>query len=226
MLQSRKITIEERAKLDKQAKISEFYQLKDKYNELMQQYNAKTCEQIYQTSLGVRYLTHDPYCHRCSLMSQANSLHIMVHEWQLPTDNLEAQATVFELGIPHQFAEWRDVTFYFIHDVLSFKSFGECPDSSYPLDSYSGLSPWYTSEPSRVHLLSEAKPHLQTHRRQKSIAVSDVADVYLENGLVYHYFDRASGSFISPFNVRHPQTGHPHRQATSFLTQPPNLYTL
>ncbi|KAK2685062.1 hypothetical protein QWA68_016574 [Fusarium oxysporum] len=123
----------------------------------------------------------------------------MVHEWPLPTDNLEAQATVFELGIPHQFAEWRDVTFYFTHDVLSFKSFGERPDSSYPLDSYSGLSPWYTSEPSRVHLLSEAKPHLQTHRRQKSIAVSDVADVYLENGLVYHYFDRASGSFISPF---------------------------
>ncbi|KAF9769646.1 hypothetical protein IL306_012919 [Fusarium sp. DS 682] len=199
MLQGKKIMIEERAKLDKQAKISEFYQLKDRYNDLMQQYNATTCGQIYQTSLGVRYLTHDPYCHRCSLMSQANSLQIMAHEWPLPTDTLEAQATVFELGIPHQFAEWRDVTFYFIHDVLSFKSFGERPDSSYPLDSYSGLSPWCTSEPSRVHLLSEAKPHLQTHRRQKSIAVSDVADVYLDNGLVYRYHDRTSGSFISSF---------------------------
>ncbi|KAH7233986.1 uncharacterized protein BKA55DRAFT_695504 [Fusarium redolens] len=199
ILQSKKVSIEERAELDKQAKIKEFNHLKDRYNDLMQQYNTTTCREIYQTVLGVRYPIHDPCCHRCSLADQASSLQIMVHEWPLPTKTLEAQATVFELGIPHQFAEWRDVTFYFIHDVLSFKSFGERPDSSYPLDSYSGLSPWYNSDMSRVHLLSGAKPHLQTHRRHKYIAVSEVSDVYLDNGLVYRYFDRASGSFISPF---------------------------
>ncbi|KAH7245149.1 hypothetical protein BKA59DRAFT_418054, partial [Fusarium tricinctum] len=199
MLQNKKDMIEKRAELDKQAKIREFYQLKDRYDDLTRQYNAIICGQIYKTSLGVRYLEHDPYCRRCSLMNQANHLQIMVHEWPLPTDNLEAQATVFELDIPHQFAQWRDVTFYFIHDVLAFKSFGEHPSSSYSLDSYGGLYPWCSSEPSRVHLLSESKPHLQTHRRQKSIAISDVADVYLENGLIYHYHDRESGSFISSF---------------------------
>ncbi|KAG5659563.1 hypothetical protein KAF25_002122 [Fusarium avenaceum] len=198
-LQDKKIAIEKKAELDKQAKIREFYQLKDRYDDLTRQYSATTCGQIYKTSLGVSYPEHDPYCHRCSLMNQANGLKIMVHEWPLPTDNLEAQATVFELDIPHQFAQWRDVTFYFIHDVLAFKSLGEHPSSSYSLDSYDGLYPWYSSEPSRVHLLSESKPHVQTHRRQKSIAISDVADVYLENGLIYHYHDRESGTFTSPF---------------------------
>ncbi|KAF5986478.1 hypothetical protein FCOIX_1537 [Fusarium coicis] len=199
ILQNKKVSIEKRAELDKQAKIREFYQLKDKYNDLMQQYNTTVCGQIYQTSLGVTHPTHDPYCHRCSLRSQANNLQITVHEWPLPKDTIETQAVVFELGIPHQFAEWRDVTFYFIHDVLSFKSLGESPNSSYPLDLYGGLLPWCTSETSRVHLLSEAKPHLETHRRQKPIAVSDVTDVYLDNGLKYRYHDRTSGSFISSF---------------------------
>ncbi|GKU23028.1 unnamed protein product, partial [Fusarium langsethiae] len=199
MLQSKETMIEERAELDKQAKIREFYQLKGRYQDLMQQYNVTTCGYVYETTLGVRYLIHDPYCHRCPLKSQANNLKIMVHEWPLPTDTLKAQATVFELGIPYQFAEWRDITFYFIHDVLAFESFGECPDTFYSLDSYSALSPWRTSRPSRVHLLSEAKPHLETHRRENDISFSDVADAYVQNGLVYQYHDRTSGRFISPF---------------------------
>ncbi|KAF4447595.1 hypothetical protein F53441_8890 [Fusarium austroafricanum] len=184
-LQNKKKTIESKANLDKQAKIREFYQLKVKYNDLMKQYNATICGQIYETSMGVMYLTHDPSCHRCSLMRQANNLKIM--------------ATVFELEIPRQFAEWRDATFYLINDVLAFKSLGEPPESFYHLHSYSGLSRWCISGVTRVHLLSEAKPHLQTHRRQKSIATSDVTDVCLDNGLIYHYFDCISGRFTSPF---------------------------
>ncbi|KAH7464530.1 hypothetical protein FOMA001_g17535 [Fusarium oxysporum f. sp. matthiolae] len=125
ILQSKKASIEERAELDKQPKISEFNHLKERYNDLMQQYNTTVCQETYQTLLGVRYPIHDPYRPRCSLARRMNNLQIMVHEWPLPTDTLQAQATVFELGIPHQFAKWRDVTFYFIHDVLSFKSFGE-----------------------------------------------------------------------------------------------------
>ncbi|KAM0336155.1 hypothetical protein ACHAPQ_004430 [Fusarium lateritium] len=199
VLQKKKTMIEERAELDKQAKIREFHQLKSEYNDLIQRYNAATCGQIYQTSMGIMYPTHDRHCHRCSLMRRAKDLLIKVHEWPLPIDPLEAQATVFELGIPRQFAEWRDVTFYFIHDVLAFKSFGESPNSFHHLDSYSGLSLWCTSDRNRVHLLSEVKPHLQTHRCWKSIEVSDVADVYLDNGLVYHYFDRANENFISSF---------------------------
>ncbi|KAG4253839.1 hypothetical protein FPRO03_14239, partial [Fusarium proliferatum] len=198
-LQSKKLSIEERAELDKQAKISEFNHLKERYNDLMQQHGNTVCRETYKTMLGVRYPIHDPYCPRCSLSSQANNLQITVHEWPLPTDTLKAQATVFELGIPHQFAEWRDVTFYFIHDVLSFKSFGERPNSFYPLNSYSALSPWCSFEMSRVSLLSEAKPHLGTHRDRKSIALSEVVDVCLDNGLVYRYFDSATDSFICPF---------------------------
>lgn len=69
MLQNKKIMIEEKAELDKQAKINEFYQLKDKYNNLMRQCNTMTCGQIFETSLGVRYLKHDPFCCRCSLVN-------------------------------------------------------------------------------------------------------------------------------------------------------------
>ncbi|RBR20353.1 uncharacterized protein FIESC28_05317 [Fusarium coffeatum] len=199
MLQTKKQRIEEKAELHKQAKIEEFYQLKTRYNDLMQRYNSTPCRQVYVTELGVTFPTHDPHCNRCSLKDQANNLQITVHEWPLPTNNLQAQATVFELGIPQPFAEWRDVTYYMIHDVMSFKSFGQRPSLSYSLDSYSGLSAWCNSWPSRVHLLSETKPHLQTHRSRKSIAVSGVADVHVQNGLNYHYHDRDNSSFISPF---------------------------
>ncbi|CAG7558102.1 unnamed protein product [Fusarium equiseti] len=199
MLQGKKQRIEEKAELHKQAKIQEFNQLKTRYNDLMQKYNSTPCTQVYVTELGVRYPDHDPRCHRCSLRNQANNLQITVHEWPLPTNTLQAQATVFELGIPQPFAEWRDVTYYMIHDVFSFKSFGQRPSSSYSLDSYSGLVAWCTSERSRVHLLSETKPHVQTHRNRKSIAVSGVADVHVQNGLNYHYHDRDNSSFITPF---------------------------
>ncbi|RFN48648.1 hypothetical protein FIE12Z_7114 [Fusarium flagelliforme] len=196
ILQSKKQRIEEKAELHKQAKIQEFNQLKTRYKDLMQRYNSTACRQVYVTELD---LTHDPHCNRCSLRNQANKLQITVHEWPLPTNTLQAQATVFELGIPQSFAEWRDVTYYMIHDVISFKSFGDRPSSSYSLDSYSGLSAWCTSERSRVHLLSQTKSHLQTHRNRKSISVSGVEDVCVQNGLNYHYHDRDNGSFISPF---------------------------
>ena len=199
MLQSKKKRIEEKAELHKQAKIQEFYRLKTRYNDLIQQYNSTACRQIYVTEMGVRHPTHNPHCNLCSLKDQANNLQITVHEWPLPTNNLQAQATVFELEIPQPFAKWRDVTHYMIHDVIYFKAFGQRPSSSYSLDSYNGLSAWRNSWLSRVHLLSETKPHLQTHRNRKSIAVSDVTDVYVENGLNYHYHDRENGSFISPF---------------------------
>lgn len=200
MLQNKKSMIEKKAESDKEAKISEFRVIKGVYHDLMKKHNATTCRQVTRYDrYGDKYSTHDPYCSRCSLINQANNLQIVVHEWPLPSNTLQAEATVFELETPHQFSQWRDVTFYVIHEVLAFKSSGDHPRSSYPLDSYNGLSPWCASQGSRVHLLSETKPHLQTHRARISVGVSYETDVYVKNGLQYHYHDRASGSFISPF---------------------------
>ncbi|RGP77963.1 hypothetical protein FLONG3_3920 [Fusarium longipes] len=198
-LQRTKAFIEETAQQDKQAKIEEFYRLKDQYKDSKRRHDITLCGEIYEFVCGVGRLVHDPACHRCCLWRAANNLRIQVHEWPLPTDTLEAQAVVFELDVPQQFAAWRDVTFYFINDVLDFTSMGSRPSSSHPLDSYSGLSPWCTSVMSRVHLLSETKSHLVTHRSYKSISYSDVTDVCLENGLKYSFHDRASDRFIVAF---------------------------
>ncbi|KAM0540722.1 hypothetical protein ACHAPJ_013526 [Fusarium lateritium] len=200
ILKSKKEAIEQKAEKDKQAKIQEFYQLKDRYNALLRESDSQACGEVSRTDLGVTYLVHDPYCNRCSLKRQAANLDITVHEWPLPLDPFEAQAVVFELGVPNSFAAWRDLTFYFVHDVLGYESDGGRPESSYSLDSYNGLASWCSSSGNRVHLLSEAKPHLVTHRRTKSIAQSSVSDVCLNNGLVYQYFDRKESIFVSPFN--------------------------
>ncbi|KAF4967332.1 hypothetical protein FSARC_5098 [Fusarium sarcochroum] len=198
-LQSKKAEIERKAEQDKESKIKEFSQLKDQYDELVQRYESQACGQVSRTEMGVTYLEHDRFCRRCSLKSEAADMQIRVHEWPLPMNTREAQTVVFELGVPSPFAAWRDLTFYFINDVLGYRSDGRRPESSYPLDSYNALARWCTTSGNRVHLLSEAKPHLETHRRMRYISQITGSDVCLNNGLVYQYSDRRKDNFISPF---------------------------
>ncbi|RSL41729.1 hypothetical protein CEP54_015726 [Fusarium duplospermum] len=90
-----------------------------------------------------------------------------MHEWPLPQDDFEAQSTVFELSVPAVFSEWRDSTLYVINDVLlSEQSETPRPQSSHSLRDYPPLHEFFrTGRGYRVHLLSETKPNIITHRR-------------------------------------------------------------
>ncbi|KAJ3543984.1 hypothetical protein NM208_g3286 [Fusarium decemcellulare] len=200
--QEMKSQIDRDASEQRKAKIAEFRRLKEEYENLMAEHNEISCDETSLCEDGVTSREHDPKCHRCSLLERAKGLTIRVHEWPLPSNGLEAQAVVFELDAPGVFTQWRDATLYLIDDVLK----GEAsrhghPVSSYALRDYQGLSRYLKSRHHRVHLLSEVKPHVVTHRREKPVGHSTETDVCLNNGLIYKYFDGSRKEFLAEYRL-------------------------
>ncbi|RSL76551.1 hypothetical protein CEP52_017780, partial [Fusarium oligoseptatum] len=159
------------------------------------------CDEYAQEEYGVPVRHHSYGCVRCGYLNKANSLRIDMHEWPLPQDDLEAQSTVFELSVPTIFSEWRDSTLYVINDVLLSEQIDTLyPQSSYPLRDYPPLSKFFQSGRGyRVHLLSEAKPNMVTHRRTLNVQSCTESDVCVNNGLRYQYFDGSRGWFLENF---------------------------
>ncbi|KAF4469857.1 hypothetical protein FALBO_3237 [Fusarium albosuccineum] len=200
--QAMKRKIESDASATRNEKIAEFRRLKEEHQDLMAQYQDASCEQTPVFENGITRWQHDSECHRCRLLKRANSLTIRVHEWPLPSNRLEAEAVVFELDVPTIFAQWRDATLYLIDDVLKSEAYLHMhPESCWPLRYYIGLSSYLRSGSHRVHLLSEAKPHVNTHRQEKPVGHSTETDVCLNNGLVYKYFDDEHGEFLSEYSA-------------------------
>ncbi|KAG5749627.1 hypothetical protein H9Q70_007719 [Fusarium xylarioides] len=201
-LQEKKEKIERSAQHDRNNKLKHFRELKAKYDAIMKQYDDMQCEKVLQVQHDVEYYVHTKTkCRRCALPAKAKKLKISPHEWPLPADELEAQTSVYEMDVPVTFAVWRDATVYFLDNILRFElsCAGDYPRASFPLTTYKPLSPWFESQRHRVQLLSEIKPHSQTHRNQKSIETCTEADVCLKNGLRFQYHDSSRNTFLSTF---------------------------
>ncbi|KAL6876310.1 hypothetical protein HDV57DRAFT_502181 [Trichoderma longibrachiatum] len=201
--------IEQWAHEERESKLEEFRRLHATYTQLMEQHRQATCDTRQRWEQGILETEHHPYCSKCSLLTQATSLSIRVHEWPLSSRPLEAQATVFELAPPEPFGKWRDATIFIIDDLLQSKPLSdESSGSPNPLRSYAALSGFFQADPDlRVHLLSSTKPHVNTHRRDRAIYISSEADVCLHNGLRLRYFDSHRQRFLDHFNttVRLPE---------------------
>ncbi|TVY36417.1 hypothetical protein LSUB1_G007938, partial [Lachnellula subtilissima] len=192
----------------KEAKQNEFTQKRERYKNLMELYHGSECdfsEGVINFATGARGPRHHGNCTRCGHKSQAASLNILIHEWPLPKNEIEARSTVFELKVPLSFGCWRDTTMFILLDVFKTEFVSEeKPRTKYPLQTYNGLSSYFTtfSSTQRIGLLSEDKPHEVTHRRDKSIAAtSDINDVCLDNGLHYKYYDASTEFFAGMFCI-------------------------
>lgn len=198
--QALKDKIEGQATAERVAKRLEFRNLKGEYNRLMQLSTETECDMIeYVDEYGLERNRHSPHCKSCQHKTKANSLSIDIHEWPLSSNDFEAQTTVFELSIPPVFAKWRDLTIYFIDDVLrSERPSSSSPHDQYPLRTYQGLSKYHQhSKTQRIHLVSTTKPNAVTHRRAKSISYSSESDVCVNNGLRFQYFDDERNVFVT-----------------------------
>ncbi|TVY25882.1 hypothetical protein LHYA1_G005662 [Lachnellula hyalina] len=200
--------IRKRATQAKEEKQSEFHQKRERYKNLMELYHESECdfsEGVINFATGARGPRHHGNCTRCGHKSQAASLNILIHEWPLPKNEIEARSTVFELKVPLSFRCWRDTTVFILLDVFKTEFLSEKkPRKTYPLQNYNGLSSYFTrfSSTQRIGLLSEDKPHEVTHRRNKSIAAtSDINDVCLDNGLHYKYYDASTKCFVDMFRI-------------------------
>ncbi|CAF3497814.1 unnamed protein product [Fusarium graminearum] len=126
---------------------------------------------------------------------------VPIEIWQALLLTAGAEAKRLHLSVPGVFSEWRDGTLYLINDVLLSKQDGtRNPQSSYPLRDYSPLREFFrTGRDYRIHLLSETKPHMVTHRRTLYVNSCVEADVCVNNGLRYQYFDGSRGWFLGIF---------------------------
>jgi hypothetical protein len=174
------------------------------YNALMEKVNQLECEneEYYHHRSRTKKTRHKTSCEKHRLKNQAGNIQIAIHEWPLPTNQLKAQSTVFELNLPRAFGNWRDATIFFLLDVLGYEySTRQKPVARYDLPSYSQLSSFFKRSiiDQRIGLLSEIKPHGNTHRKQKPINEATEDNICLANGLQLRYFDSRLACFVSPF---------------------------
>ncbi|KAL4861979.1 hypothetical protein BDV12DRAFT_207643 [Aspergillus spectabilis] len=199
--------IEDCARSKRTQKQLELRQKHEKYRELYtlaEQLECTYYEVIPNPCFDLTESRHSPTCQRCAYTTEAESIKINIHEWPLPTNPLQAKSTVFELKVPRPIASWRDITTFFLLNVLRLTYFSkDQPRSRHQPQTYSGLSPFFTSinDSQRLGLLSEDKPHESTHRRSKSIINVTEKDICLENGLNLCYFDQETDCFVTRFKT-------------------------
>lgn len=206
-----KAKIELKASSERRDKQDELRQKHQRYTELMNSAAARIdCDFYYvvpDPRFDFRERRHNEYsCQKCEYQRQAKAITIDVHEWPLPTNRLQSNSTVFELNVPRPFGCWRDITVFFLHDVLQMDYLSkDTPRARYTPNTYRGLLPYFTQVEGglRVGLLSEDKPHEGTHRRRKDIIDVTEEDVCLNNGLHWKYYDHAVGCFVSKFEGTH-----------------------
>jgi hypothetical protein len=86
----------------------------------MQKSKAMSCENVTKWNGYRQYLYHSrPDCQKCWVKDNAEEMEITVYEWPLLKRELEAESAVFELNVLNAIAEWRNITYTLLVDVLS-----------------------------------------------------------------------------------------------------------
>ncbi|KAI1372209.1 hypothetical protein F4677DRAFT_273265 [Hypoxylon crocopeplum] len=197
------VAIVDRATKERARKREEFRVKRDQYHDMMQH-----CDQMPHTieivdAITDGYETCSRSCPKCKLIRKADNLHIHVHEWPLPENELQAKSTVFELRVPRSFGNWRDTTVFVLSSVLKSKYQQESqPRVQYALNTSSLRADFRAFGSSqRIGLLSEDKPHISTHRRMKDVVTKTEDDICLSSGLSFKYYDYTMKCFVSSFDV-------------------------
>lgn len=185
----------------RQAKLEEFQQVKAEYRRLDVLYHRT--DHKYKTKVIDTWCdppeteqVHDAHsCQKCSYASERDSLFIQVHEWPLPRDSARAKAVVFELEIPPWFAHWSNARLVLLQDVLEGKARKVNPSTKYLLstnDPHLTNRYFNRSIHRRINLLSQTKPVLRTHYKNKAITILSESKVCVANGLHYQYYNATS----------------------------------
>ncbi|KAG8719382.1 hypothetical protein FRC09_011187 [Ceratobasidium sp. 395] len=186
-LQALKRTIEEEAGRRRRAKVDELHRLNAEHTRLMQSIAHRSCE-TYEDGWG--YQRHSEWCGKCSTEHQASNMHIQVYEWPLPSNSVDAEATIFELECPEALNIWRSATYKILSDLGS-PSRKKRAEPHCTLSRYDGLSQWSSSLDSsdyRITIASSTKSFLRSHYSSTGIPTTESA-VCVNNGLTFQLFD-------------------------------------
>jgi hypothetical protein len=174
---------------------------------------------------------HAGSCQKCAWTNQAASLTIDVHEWPLPSDSLQAKATVFELKCPATISIWRDCTYYILVDVFTTTSAKQAAGSGksrelYQLQRYDGLQSYYASISNRLEIASVPKPIATSHYRSKTVSGATKFNICVEHALRYDIYDSMTSTLAVEFlgycgireNCSQQLPQGPYRSLQTFVT--------
>jgi hypothetical protein len=200
-LQQLKRDIETDAHQARRRKIAELEKMNAQYEALHAQSLDMDHEDFW--SQKKRRLVHNfaGKCQRCKIENAAGKLKIQVHEWPLPTDARQAEATVFELRLPPTFAIWRSVTFAILAPIGTPK-WEAHGDPFVVLPRYDQLASRYGQfhSSARVTVGSETKSVLQSHYSQVQAPATE-SSVCVGNGLKFRLYDSIGSSWaFGPFS--------------------------
>ncbi|CAF0917324.1 unnamed protein product [Didymodactylos carnosus] len=170
--------IRAQAELDKQRKIVEVKGAKERYMQLMNSISGYSCQCQYDD----RYYRYK-ICYRCSMVQQAQSIEVSFYECPLPSDQNNALAVIFELQMPIEIRNYRDILWQFNnrptpHPSHKMNEWLHCSPHAHK------LGPFYTGPQNcKVKLISPTKSITETLHWSPSIAYASERDFLYENSL-------------------------------------------
>ncbi|KAH0579582.1 hypothetical protein H2248_002433 [Termitomyces sp. 'cryptogamus'] len=193
-----KTDIENAAQDERDKKREEFLELKDRYTQLINDEQSKEHDREWD-----RYGHSCHYiwsCCKCALQRNASNMTIQVHEWPLPTHELLAQATVFELQCPLVFQVWRSTTYTILFDICDPGITGTASSEVMELADDVGLKD-HCKEQTRITYASPSRSFTKSHySTQKISSIGDLSSILVENGLRYSLYDRKLHRWVTVLN--------------------------
>jgi hypothetical protein len=183
--------IEVAATIARGEKKREYVEKTQNYQNLMQKYRSLNCDEATRWD-GEEYETYHPrHCVKCQTKCEADSIRISVHEWPLPENDLDAKAAVFELAVPSEIAEWREITYALQVDVFSpQKTCNQNSEKLYVLHEYDPLRGYFNGRRGRLYHASTAKPFMVSHySAPMKINLATSSNICVPNGLRYATYD-------------------------------------
>ncbi|KAI0595401.1 hypothetical protein F4775DRAFT_605075 [Biscogniauxia sp. FL1348] len=197
-LQRLRERIENEALQESDEKRAEFRKKEQQYSDLKTRANKPHSYYEYTDSWGITRSNHSTYsCSKCCLDREADNLTIEIHEWPLPSIELKAKSTIFELEVPSCFNAWRDATMFVIHEVLKCQYSQREKGKLKHLSNY--MPSYYSHVSRRLTVVSTTKPNRGTHRKGVHLGTASEDDILLRNGMTYCIYDNRKGSLVSPF---------------------------
>ncbi|CAF0982554.1 unnamed protein product [Rotaria sordida] len=194
--------IRAQAERDKQQKIQEVTNAKERYTGLMNSIRGMSC------SCSYKYGYHRQ-CHRCTIEEQAMNVKVHIYECPLPSKREQALAVIFELQMPLEIRNYRDTIWQFINRPKP------CPPHkmhewlSIPPHA-SKLGPFYTSPSNcKVKLVSSTKSVTQNYSYSPFIGSTSIEGFLHENSLTVEILPTKSIGFDDECRILTPQLNHP-----------------
>ncbi|KAF7513903.1 hypothetical protein GJ744_006517 [Endocarpon pusillum] len=187
MLQELQQDIKEWAEAARQRKEKEWQHLSSEFEDLERSVAQAAC--LYMNE-DFRVVHDDKHCRKCYLQRKARRMEIEIHEHPLPSDPVQANAVVFELGCPKAFAAYRNSTWKILGSLARPKPV-QAVEPRLMVSDYSGLSAFVQSTSEGISLGSTTKSFHRTHYKCVRFPAA-LEDVCLTNGLKWGYFDTAT----------------------------------